>query len=116
MYVCVINELMMGVCMIVCMNVCRYECDEYKLYINLFWINQLSINILKHNYVPKHEKIPNDEFIKLKELFNLNTRFQFPKHHIICFIFIKFIMSTLTNNAKSEFAIMTLTQILCIYR
>jgi len=52
--------------------------NEFNLYINLFWVKQLEVNILNHDFVPKHVKISNEKFNELKEIFNLNSRYQFP--------------------------------------
>lgn len=52
--------------------------NEYKLYVNLFWINTLLFNILDHEYVPNHKKITNDDFKELKIMYNLNSKHQLP--------------------------------------
>ena len=52
--------------------------NEYKLYVNIFWINTLLFNILEHEYVPKHQKITNEDFKELKSMYNLNSKQQLP--------------------------------------
>ena len=55
--------------------------NEKQLYVNLFWIKNLQINILHHEYVPKHELITEDDFKQLKTQYNLNSRYQLPIIH-----------------------------------
>jgi DNA-directed RNA polymerase subunit H (RpoH/RPB5) len=52
--------------------------NEKQLYVNLFWIKNLQINILDHEYVPKHELITEGDFKQLKTQYNLNSRYQLP--------------------------------------
>lgn len=52
--------------------------NEYKLYINIFWLNTLLFNILEHEYVPTHVKITNEEFKDIKKVYNLASKQQLP--------------------------------------
>lgn len=52
--------------------------NEYKLYINIFWLNTLLFNILEHEYVPEHIKITNEDFKEIKQVYNLASKQQLP--------------------------------------
>jgi DNA-directed RNA polymerases I, II, and III subunit RPABC1 len=51
---------------------------QKNIYINLFHIDSIRINLTKHHLVPEHVKIETDIFQKLKKKFNLNSRYQLP--------------------------------------
>ena len=52
--------------------------SEKNIYINLFYIKSLLINILKHEYVPDHKIISDNDFKEMKSTYNLNSRYQLP--------------------------------------
>jgi DNA-directed RNA polymerase I, II, and III subunit RPABC1 len=55
--------------------------SEKQIYINLFYIKSLLFNILKHEYVPDHKIISEEIFRDMKNIYNLNSRYQLPIIH-----------------------------------
>ena len=55
--------------------------NEKQIYINLFYIKNLLFNILKHEYVPDHKIISEEDFKNIKNLYNLSSRYQLPIIH-----------------------------------
>lgn len=52
--------------------------SEKQIFVNLFYVKSLLVNILKHEYVPDHKIIPESEFKEMKNSYNLNSRYQLP--------------------------------------
>lgn len=51
---------------------------QKNIYINLFHIDSIRVNLTKHHLVPEHVKIEPDDFKEIKKKFNLNSRYQLP--------------------------------------
>ena len=52
--------------------------EKNKIFIQIFWIDKLQVNITKHNYVPKHQIISEKEKENLLSKYNLNSFTQLP--------------------------------------
>lgn len=68
--------------------------NEYSsYYIKLYTLKQLQFNILKHSYVPKHEKLSKEEKEKLFKDYNITKNNQLPEigqfDPVACAIFLK---------------------------
>ena len=73
-------------------DVIKYK--TYGIYVNLYKLENLTFNILKHSYVPKHEKLTlkeKDEFLKKYNI--RNTSIEIPEigrfDPVACAIFLK---------------------------
>lgn len=53
--------------------------DQEGIFIVVFSIKHLLINILEHTYVPKHIKLSNSEQLALNEKFNIENNSQMPE-------------------------------------
>jgi len=53
--------------------------NTYKIYIQLFWIKKLQINILENDYIPKHEIIDEDEYNDIKIKYNIDNKTVLPQ-------------------------------------
>ena len=53
--------------------------DQEAIFIVVFSINHLLINILEHTYVPKHIKLSNSEQLILYDSFNIDNNSQMPE-------------------------------------
>lgn len=68
--------------------------NEYSsYYIKLYTLKQLQFNILKHSYVPKHEKLTKEDKQKLFKDYNITKNNQLPEigqfDPVACAIFLK---------------------------
>ena len=68
--------------------------NEYSsYYIKLYKLKQLQFNILKHSYVPKHDKLTKEEKQKLFKDYNITKNNQLPEigqfDPVACAIFLK---------------------------
>lgn len=50
---------------------------QYNM-IDIFWIDILQFNITKHNFVPKHELVNDEELQKIMKKYNITNLLQFP--------------------------------------
>jgi len=57
----------------------RTEYKVNKIYFNIFSISSLLYNILKHNMVPKHKIIYDDDVAAVMKEYNLATKASFPE-------------------------------------
>jgi len=56
----------------------RHIWESQKIFITVFCIDRLQFNILKHDLVPKHRVLTNEEMLKIKEKYNITDNLQFP--------------------------------------
>ena len=60
-------------------NILNTIWDNYNIYVSVISIKRLLFNILKHEYVPKHEILSDEETVTLFDHYNVNEPSQLPQ-------------------------------------
>ena len=59
-------------------SILKIENEYTSLDVQIMWCKQLQFNVTKHEYVPKHEKLSNNECTELLDRYSLHSKSQLP--------------------------------------
>jgi len=59
-------------------SILKLQKDKTYVNIQIYWCKQLQFNVTKHEYVPTHRRLTNEESAEIMKTYSITNKYQFP--------------------------------------
>ena len=59
-------------------SILKLQKDKAYVNIQIYWCKQLQFNVTKHEYVPTHRRLTNEESAEVMKTYSITNKYQFP--------------------------------------